>query len=118
MSWCFSGFLWRPVPDGHTAAKHERVHIFTENSVDDAFPLQQRAFCLSFARRKVYRISKLLEQLFGEELGYRSNIRACALIALERRFVWPIKYKDGVYSERNQAQEAVVEGSQRRVGAA
>lgn len=59
----------------------------------------------------MYWVSELLQQLLGEKLWDGSNIRTSTLIALEGRLVRSIKDKDGVDSERDQAQEAVVKGS-------
>jgi hypothetical protein len=66
----------------------------------------------------VYRVSELLQQLLGEELGDGGDVRPSALIALERGLVGAVKYEDGVYREGDEAQEAIVECAQGRIGAA
>jgi hypothetical protein len=66
----------------------------------------------------MYRISKLLQELFREEFGDGGDVRTGALVALEGRLVWAIKDEDWVDSERDKAEEAIVEGSQRRICAA
>jgi len=66
----------------------------------------------------MYRISKLLQQLLCKKFGDGCDIRAGALVALEGRLVWSIEDEDGVDGERDEAKEAVIEGAQRRVGAA
>lgn len=60
-------------------------------------------------------VSKLLQQLLGEELGDGGDIGSGALVALERRLVWAIEDEDGMYSEGDEAEEAVVECSQGRI---
>jgi len=65
----------------------------------------------------MYRVSKLLQQLLGKEFGDRCDIRTGALVSLERWLVGSIEDEDGVYSERDQSKEAIVEGSQGRISA-
>jgi hypothetical protein len=110
--------LWRPVSDCDAASKHERVHIFTQDRIHYAFALQQGALCLSLARRKVYRVSKLLQQLLGEKFGDGSDIRTGALIAFEGWLVGSVENEDGMDSEGDEAKKTVVEGAQRWVCAA
>jgi hypothetical protein len=66
----------------------------------------------------MYRVAKLLQELLCEELGDGGDVRAGALVALEGRLVRAIEDEDGVDSERDQAEEAIVEGAQCRIGAA
>lgn len=63
-------------------------------------------------------VSKLLEELLGQEFRNRGDIGPSALVALEGRLVGAVKDKDGMDGEGNQAKKAVVEGAQGRVGAA
>jgi hypothetical protein len=109
--------LWRPVSNSDAASKHQRVDILTQDRIHDALALQKRAFCFGLSRRKMYGISKLLQQLLSQEFGNRCNVRAGALIALERRFIGPVKYEDGVDGEGDEAEEAVIEGAQRGISA-
>jgi hypothetical protein len=66
----------------------------------------------------MYRISKLLQELLREELGDGGDVRTGALVALEGRPIRAIEDEDWVDSERDEAEEAIVEGSQRRIGPA
>jgi hypothetical protein len=59
----------------------------------------------------MYRVSKLLQKLFGEELGDGGDIWSGALVALEGGFIWAIENEDGVNRERNQSEETIVEGA-------
>jgi hypothetical protein len=44
----------------------------------------------------MYRVSKLLQQLFCKEFRNGCDIRTGALVSLERRFVGSIEDEDGV----------------------
>ena len=66
----------------------------------------------------MYRVSKLLQQLLCEKFGDGGDVRTSAFVALEGRLVWSIEDEDGMDGERDEAKEAVIEGAQRRVGAA
>jgi hypothetical protein len=66
----------------------------------------------------MYRVSKLLQELFRKEFGDRGDIGTGALVALEWWFVRAVENEDGVDGEGDQTKEAIVEGSQRRICAA
>lgn len=69
----------------------------------------------------VVRQAKVLQKLFSEELGDRGDLdigaTTNATVPLERRFVRSVEDEERVDVEGNQAEEAVVEGAQRGIGA-
>jgi hypothetical protein len=66
----------------------------------------------------MYRIAKLLQELLRKEFGDGGDVRTGALVALEGRLIRAIEDEDWVDGERDEAEEAIVEGSQRRIRAA
>ena len=62
--------------------------------------------------------TKLLQQLLSEEFRNGCDIGASALIALEWRFIRTIKDEERVYRQRDEAEKAIVESSQRWICAA
>lgn len=66
----------------------------------------------------MHRKSELLQQLFGEKFGDRCDLDMAApdtLVAFEQRLVRSIEYEERVDVEAEESQQAVVEGSQRRI---
>jgi hypothetical protein len=60
----------------------------------------------------------LLQKLFREEFGDGSDVGSSALVAFEGGLVRAVEDEDGMYGERNQSQETVVECAQGWVRAA
>jgi hypothetical protein len=77
--------------------------------------LKQRTFCFRFARGYVKREAELLQKLLCEEFWDRGDVRAGALVPLERGLIRAIEDKERVDGEGEETQEAVIEGSESRV---
>lgn len=98
-----------PIPVGHAAAKHEGIDVLAEYGIDDAFALQECAFCFCFSWGEMEGDPELLEQLFGQKLRDGGDIGTGAFVSLEGWFVWAIEYEKRVDGVGYQAEEAIVE---------